>query len=90
MMTGCCETSLLFIANARRTGTLLIIECPVPGTHCQTNTRGLPGGMPAVRIDPHIIIDGGQVTGRGSTPIYWLYRYVPLERVHVSKPFSLL
>ena len=35
-------------------GTLLTFKCPAPGTHCETNARGLPGGMLAVGIDSHI------------------------------------
>ena len=37
-------------------GTLLTVKCPAPGTHRETNTRGLPReGMLAVGIDSHII-----------------------------------
>ena len=43
MTTGCYETSLLLFANARGTGTLLTVKCPSPGTHRETNARGLPG-----------------------------------------------
>ena len=25
--------------------TLLTVKCPAPGTHCETNARGLPGGI---------------------------------------------
>ena len=54
MTTRCYETSLLLFANARRAGTLLTVKCPAPGTHRETNARGLPGGMLAVGIDSHI------------------------------------
>ena len=35
-------------------GTLLTVKCPVPGTHRETNARGLPGGIVAVGIHSHI------------------------------------
>ena len=56
MTTGCYETSLLLYANARGAGTLLTVKWPSPGTHHETNARGLPGGgwMLAVGIDLHI------------------------------------
>ena len=44
MTTGCYKTSLFLFANTRRAGTLLTVKCPAPGTHCETNARGLPGG----------------------------------------------
>ena len=57
MTTGCYETSLLLFTNARGAGTLLTVKCPSPGTHRETNARGLPGGgMLAVGIDSHITI----------------------------------
>ena len=34
--------------------TLSTVKCPAPGTHCETNARGLPGGMFGVGIDSHI------------------------------------
>ena len=40
---------LLTFANAQWGGgggvgrTLLIVKCPVPGTHCASNAQGLPG-----------------------------------------------
>ena len=46
MTTGCYETSLLLFANARGAETLLTVKCPSPGTHRETNARGLPGGTP--------------------------------------------
>ena len=38
------KQSLLLFTNARRAGTLLTVKCPPPGTHRETNARGLPGG----------------------------------------------
>ena len=35
-------------------GALLTVKCPPPGTHRETNARGLPGGMLAIGIDSHI------------------------------------
>ena len=54
MTAGCYETSLLVFANARRAGTLLTVKCPAPGTHRETNARGLPGEMLAAGIESHI------------------------------------
>ena len=54
MTTGCYETSLLVFANARGAGTLLTVKCPAPGTHRETNARGLPGEMLAAGIESHI------------------------------------
>ena len=51
---GCCEASFLLFAIARETGTLLTTKCPAPGTHRVSNTRGLPGGVPAAGIDAHM------------------------------------
>ena len=59
MTTGWYETSLLLFANARGAGTVLTVKCPSPGTHRETNARGLPGGMLAVGIDSHIIASQG-------------------------------
>ena len=44
MTTGCYETSFLLFANSRGPGALLTVKCPAPGTHRETNARGLPGG----------------------------------------------
>ena len=54
MTTGCYETSFLLFANARGAETLLTVKFPAPGTHRETNARGLPGGVLAVGIDTHI------------------------------------
>ena len=51
MMTGCYETSLLLFANACGAGTLLTVKCPSPGTHRETNARGLPGGGGCLRLE---------------------------------------
>ena len=57
MTTGCYETSLLLFTNARGAETLLTVKCPSPGTHRETNARGLPGmGMLAVGTDSHITL----------------------------------
>ena len=44
MTTGCYKTSLSLFANVQGTGTLLTVKCPTPGTHRETNARGLPKG----------------------------------------------
>ena len=51
MTTGCYETSLLLFANARGARTLLTVKCLSPGTHHETNARGLPGGGGCSRLE---------------------------------------
>ena len=36
------------------------------------------------------LLGGGGGGGGGGTPIYWLYVYVPLERVWFSRAFGLV
>ena len=51
-------------------GTLLTVIGPAPGTHCETNARGLPGGMLAIGIDSHINLTLGR---KGEPIVYDLY-----------------
>ena len=32
-------------------GTLSTVKCPLPGAHCETNARGLPGGGKCTRLE---------------------------------------
>ena len=38
------RNKFVLFANSRGAGTLLTVKSPSPGTHPETNVRGLPGG----------------------------------------------
>ena len=46
----------LLFANARWAGTLLIAECPAPGTHRVSNARDLPGRCSELELACTLII----------------------------------
>ena len=51
------RNKFVVVCKCPRAGTLLTVKCSAPGTHRETNARGLPGeGMLAVGIDLHISV----------------------------------
>ena len=49
------QNKFVVVCKCPGAGALLTVKCPAPGTHRETNARGLPGGgMLAVGIDSHI------------------------------------
>ena len=48
---GVLRNKFVVVCKYPGVGTLLTVKCPAPGTHRETNARGLPGGGGCSRLE---------------------------------------